>query len=663
MYTEYKNLDNEKINAILHDSGNILVSAGPGSGKTTVIVHKVYHLIKYKKVNPQNIVVITFTKAAADNMREKFKYIYKDSRIPFFGTFHGLFYKILINYYGEIKLINSTETFKLVRSFLSSYMDEVSDEKVKEYINNISLYKTSGLNISDFETKLDKDLFKNTFEIYETYKKEKGLYDFDDLQIMCRQLFIKNPKLLNGYRELFKYILVDEFQDCDEIQIDILKMLNYNNSVFAVGDEDQCIYSFRGSKPHYMVDFENTFSNSEILYLSRNYRCSKNIVEMSMDLIKSNKLRRDKNIISQKSNDGDIRVLKLMDDTSESKYIANHIEKAIASNTYTYNDFAILYRTNIESRRVIDVFIKRSIPFKLLDKEYNFFNHFICKDIISYLKLSLDLKSKEDFIRIINKPFRYISKNSIEKIKNSTIEIDCFESLKDMDNIRSFQIKSLDDLRNDIAYLNKMSLNSAIAFIIQSLGYYDYLIEYSQKFKIDIKDFEGILEEFKSVAFEHKTIISFLSYIDEYDNYLNNNNSNKDGVILSTIHGVKGMEFNTVFIINLVQGYLPHENNIDENLEEERRLMYVGITRSIENLFLLIPSKVQNKSYKPSQFINECNYKLKLPFKVNDVVRYQGKDAATITYIDENIIELKFKNETKKFDLSVLLNSNLIEKL
>ncbi|WP_061995865.1 ATP-dependent helicase [Clostridium sp. ATCC 25772] len=663
MYKEYKNLDNEKLQAILSDETNTLVSAGPGSGKTTVIVYKVYHLIKYKNINPRNIIILTFTKAAANNMKDRYKELAKSEHTPFFGTFHGLFYKILTHYYGEIKIMNSSESFKLIRSFLSSYMDEVSDDKVKEYLNAISIFKSSGLNLFEFETKLDKDLFKNAYEIYESYKKEKGLCDFDDLQIMCKQLFIKNPKLLNGYSNMFKYILIDEFQDCDELQIEILKMLNKDNFVFAVGDEDQCIYSFRGSKPKYMITFEENFKDSKILYLQTNYRCAKNIVSLSNDLIKHNKSRRAKTIIPYKKIDGDIRVLNVENDTKQGLYIANHIEKTVLSSNYNYSDFAILYRTNLESRRIIDTFIKRSIPFKLIDKEFNFFNHFICKDILSYLKLSLDMKNKDAFTSIINKPFRYISKNAIEKIKSSKIDIDCFETLKELDNIRSFQIKNIDELKLDIHNLNKMSLGSAISFIINSLGYYDYLREYTSRFKIDITDFDSILDEFQSIATEHRTIVALLSYIEEYNDFLHSNKNNSDGVILSTIHSVKGMEFKNIFIINAVEGYIPHESNIEDNLEEERRLMYVALTRAIDNLYILIPSTIQNKTYKISPFIKECNYKLKLPFDVNDTVIHGNNNEGIVTYIDEDIIEIKFTDQCKRFDLKTLINYDLLRKL
>jgi len=222
---KYKNLSKEQLDAVLSDKNDILVAAGPGSGKTVVIVNRVYNLIHYKNVKPQNIIVITFTKAAASNMKNRYLSMCNNKVAPFFGTFHGLFYKILTSFYGDIKIISSGEAFKLIKNFLTTYLDEVSEDKVKEVLNAISVFKCANTTFEDFDTKLEKSVLKNSYEIYESYKKERNLFDFEDLQIECKNLFIKRPRVLEGYKEMFKYILIDEFQDCDTIQLDILKLL------------------------------------------------------------------------------------------------------------------------------------------------------------------------------------------------------------------------------------------------------------------------------------------------------------------------------------------------------------------------------------------------------------------------------------------------------
>jgi DNA helicase II / ATP-dependent DNA helicase PcrA len=670
IYDEFKNLSEEQRSAVLCEEDSILVTAGPGSGKTVVIINRVFHLINHKNVNHKNIIVITFTKAAANNMKARYLSMSNNRGVPFFGTFHGLFYKILSSYYGEIKIIDSNETFKLIKSFLTTYMEEISEDKIKEFINEISVFKCSSSTFDEFHTDLDKSILKNCYEIYEGYKKEKNLLDFEDLQIMCKNLFIKNPRLLNSYKSMFKHILVDEFQDCDALQLDILKLLKEDNNIFAVGDEDQCIYSFRGSRPDFMVNFNNIFNNGKKLFLTTNYRSVANIVELSMSSIKNNKLRSDKVIVANKKNQGNIALAKCQTENLQGDFIANDIEKMVAGTGKAYNDFAILYRTNIESRSIIDGLIRKKIPFKLLDKDFNFFEHFICKDLLAYLKLSINSTDTESFLRIINRPYRYISKINLEIIRKDIECKDCFEKIKSIDTIPIFQLKILDKLKKDIHSLNKMSLHSAVDFIIHDLGYHDYLMEYCNKYKLQISDLENIIEEFRDSLEEYRTIITFLAHVEVVtEEILKSKNKTKDEevVLLSTVHGVKGMEFSDVYIINLVEGIIPHEHNMDVNLEEERRLFYVAITRAINNLTFIQPNVVQGKPRKPSRFLNECNF-------VQDNINTKGiSEGAKVIHksfgtgivktLEDSTIFISFNNGIeRRFDLKILIDNNLIEK-
>lgn len=667
--TNYKNLSEEQLRAILCEDDNILVSAGPGSGKTVVIVNRVYNLVHYKNINPRNIIVITFTKAAANNMKNRYLALSKDKNSPFFGTFHGLFYKMLKSHYDDINIISSIESFKVVKNFLTAYMEEVSEEKVKEIINTISVFKSSNITMEDFQTDLDKTLFKNSYEYYETYKKEKKLLDFEDLQILCKNLLIKNSRLLDNYKKLFRHILIDEFQDCDATQLEILKLLKGDNNIFAVGDEDQCIYSFRGSRPDFMVNFHNIFNHCSKLYLSTNYRSYTNIVDLSMKCICNNKIRSEKSIKAYRNGNGIISFSKVHSEALQGEFIAKDIEKLRESANKRYSDFAVLYRTNIESRSVIDNLIKKKIPFKLLDKEYNFYDHFICKDILAYLRLSIDPYDLESFIRVINKPYRYISKLSLDVIKRDFSPIDYFEKLKNVEAIPIFQLKAIDKLKKDIHYLNKVSLQTAIDFIIYDLGYHNYLREYCQKYKLQISDFENILEEFKESVGEYKNIIIFLAHVEEINEEIIKSRTvdkEKDTVTLSTIHGVKGMEFSDVYIINLVEGIIPHESNKEKNIEEERRLFYVGVTRAINNLTLLQPSIVQGKSKEASRFLKECNFS---GSEVNsDIIAgmpiiHKNFGHGRVISIENNTIHIEFNNEvSRKFDFKVLLDNRLIEK-
>ncbi|MEG1255643.1 ATP-dependent helicase [Clostridium sp.] len=663
---KFNNLSKEQIEAITCDYENILVSAGPGSGKTVVIVNRVYNLINNKKVSPKNIIVITFTKAAANNMRSRFLAIDNSKTSPFFGTFHGLCYKILKSYYGDIKIIEGWEIYKIVKNFLTTYVEDVGDERVKEYINALSTYKCKGCYEKEGNTSVDKDILKNCLDFYEAYKKEKGVIDFEDLQIMCRDLFVKNSRILDYYKSQFKHILIDEFQDSDDVQIDILSLLKGDNNLFAVGDEDQCIYSFRGANPSYMVNFEKKFNDGKILYLSTNYRSKRNIVSLSMKSIKHNLVRNSKSIISNKNQDGLICFQGVRNETIQGSFISDYILRLKESSICDFNDFAVVYRTNMESRSIIDNFIRKKIPFRLIDKQYNFFTHFICQDILAYLKLSIYPFSIESFVRIINKPYRYISKNNLDTIKRDVGLNNIFIKLKNLESIPIFQLKILDKLEKDISYLNKMSLPTAVDFIIGDLMYHKYLVEYGNKYNLSIEDLENVLNEFKESVKGFKTISQFLEHVslveEETKKATTRNNDKKEGVVLSSIHGVKGMEFNTVFMINVVDGFIPYNNN---SLEEERRLFYVGVTRAINNLIFVAPEFIRGEKKDKSKFLTECNLQAEMlgqsEFKVGIRITHKFYGIGTIKSIDDSNISILFEDMQRKFDFSVLINNGLIE--
>ena len=665
MIKNFKNLSEEQRNAVEAREENILVSAGPGSGKTVVIVNRVYNLIRNRGVSPRNIIVITFTKAAATHMRKRFLALNGQGVSPFFGTFHGLCYKILKSYYNEINIIESWESFKVVKNFLSTYMDDVSEDRIKDYLNAISIYKC-GKEYEDKNNTVDKDILMNCLTFYESYKKEKGLLDFEDLQIMTRDLFLKNSQILNYYQNQFKHILVDEFQDSDDIQIEILTLLKSENNIFAVGDEDQCIYSFRGANPVHMVDFKEKFQGGKTLYLSTNYRSRKNIVALSMKSIKNNKFRTDKHIISSKNEDGIINFQGVANETVQGNYISDHVLKIKESKNVNFSDFAVIYRTNMESRSIIDSFIRRKIPFNLLDKQFNFFNHFICQDILSYLRLSLYPFNMEDFTRIINKPYRYISKANIEAIKKDNSLNNPFMKLKNIDNLPIFQLKLLDKLENDINSLNRMSLYSAVEFIISDLMYHKYLVEYGEKYHMSIEDLENVLNEFKESVQGFKTINEFLSHVaeveDETKKAIARANEKKDGVIIATIHSVKGMEFDTVYMINAVDGFIPYKNN---DIEEERRLFYVGLTRAINNIIFVAPDMIRGEKKLKSQFLRECDLSAEMlggeEYKAGVKVHHKFYGMGVIEEIDNSNITIKFKETSRKFDFAVLINNGLIE--
>jgi DNA helicase-2/ATP-dependent DNA helicase PcrA len=666
-------LDKYQMNAVKAEEKNALIVAAPGSGKTTVIINRVNHLVENKKVSNGNIIVITFTKAAAQNMKKRYAAMFNVDSSPFFGTFHGLFYKMLLRCGKNIDIIEGTVVHKIVSGVLGKYFDEVNEDKIKEAINNISLYKTSRVPLKEFKPSVAKEIFEEALEKYEEYKKEHNKRDFDDLAIEVLEVLKNDEDMLLSYRKLFKYVLVDEFQDCDEMQIDFLRLMNEgeNNSLFAVGDEDQCIYSFRGSKPEYMVGFDKIFKNGKKYYLSINYRSKMNIVDKSKDIISYNEKRNKKEIKWKKDCEGIIKWFRPYNEKMQSENLSDIIvnNKNLG---IPYEDNAVLYRTNVESMTIIDILTKRKIPFTLLDREYNFFEHFICKDLIAYLRLSINEFDRNSFLQIINRPFRYISKSNLFYIRNYIKEENPFTIIINKEDTPPFQKKKLDELRKDIHYLNKVSLSSAIAYIIMDLGYRDYLKEYAQKFNQSFEDLEEIIEEFKLSAEGYKTIFEFLEHIEEVKQSIEESKrkTKREGVILSTIHGVKGMEFKNVYVINCVEETIPHSNSIKDNIEEERRLFYVGITRAIDNLYLFSPRNRKGQFKEVSRFIVEGKLN-DMPvdtygYEVGNKVVHRTYGIAEIEEFDDkdkDKIKLKFNDGTRSFSLKVLIDNNLIEKI
>ncbi|WP_195966667.1 ATP-dependent helicase [Clostridium sp. 1001283B150210_160208_E6] len=664
-------LDKNQLKAVKANERNVLVVAAPGSGKTTVIINRIKYLVDEVGVYPSNIIVITFTKAAALNMKNRYINTFHKESSPFFGTFHGLFYKILLREGANINIIEGYITNKIIEGVLRKYSDEVNEDRVKEAVNNISLFKTSGENINDFKPSIAKDIFMECYDAYDKYKKENNLWDFDDLTIKVLELFKNNKRIREGYKRVFKYILVDEFQDCDDLQIEFLKLMTEGeeNSLFAVGDEDQCIYSFRGSKPEYMVSFDKTFKSAKKYYLHINYRSNKNIIESSKKVISFNKERNKKDIQWYKDKDGIILCKGVYDERIQGDEISGKIRAFYNKSSYRYKENIVLYRTNMEAMSVIDSFIRNKIPFTLLDKEYNFFNHFICKDLLSYLSLAMNPYDREAFINIINKPFRYVSKTSIAYIREYKYEKDTFDILIEKDDTPPFQRKKLDELKRDFNYIKKSSLSSGIQYIVTDMGYIDYLKTYTERFGGNIEDLEEIVEEFKMSASSFKTIFEFFEHVDEVGKKIEESKRNKtdDRVLLSTIHGVKGMEFENVFLINCNEDTMPHSSSKEENIEEERRLFYVGITRAIDNLFLFVPKMRKGKFRDASRFIEEGGFmeivKASHGLVKDSVVTHKAFGTGKVVEVNRDEVGILFHDGMKrKFSAKVLLDNGLISK-
>nr|WP_307759991.1 UvrD-helicase domain-containing protein [uncultured Peptostreptococcus sp.] len=629
---------NQKM-AVEHLDGPCLVLAGPGSGKTRVIAHRIIHMIENCNVAPRRILAISFTKASSIDMKKRTMSLSNNEQIKKvnFGTFHSSFFRILRRYSG-VKLedlISEVDRFKLIKSILKHLkISNYSDDDVSDVLSEISLVKNEMMKSSDFESQtFSQSEFQDIFRLYEKAKNAANKIDFDDMLILTYILLKKSPEVLNIVRQVYKYILIDEFQDINRVQFEVIKLIaEPSNNVFAVGDEDQSIYGFRGARPDFMMDFEKYFESAKCIVLDVNYRSKKNIVQLSQNLIKNNKNRHEKNINSNRSESGEIRYIYPKDTDDEANIIAKEIKSLVESENikeekkssnnekklFEYSDFAVTYRTNRQARAFVDVFMDNRIPFVLKDSARSIYDHWVSQDIISYLRIAANIGNNEDWSRIINKPFRYISKSAVSSALKSD---DFFQSLMDNSDIKDFQKKNLEELYDDLQYVRSLAPEYGISYIRSTLDYDRYILEYCHERKIKAKQIVEILDELETSAKSYKSIFDYFKHIDNVREEIKKRTEKKttsmdnietEGVVLTTMHSAKGLEFKNVYVAGVNDSVIPfipsdEEKPKDCNYEEERRLLYVGITRAKDNIVISAPSKRFGKSIAESRFLKELD--------------------------------------------------------
>lgn len=618
-------IDIDKLNenqqmAVKHVDGPCMVLAGPGSGKTRVITYRIVNMVMNEGIPPTRILAISFTKASSIEMKNRALSICNDFRMNkvTFGTFHAVFFRILRKF--ERLNLNSILDEKLKRFALKGILKSLNvengedDELVGQVINEISYVKNELMDKADFESEvLTKDEFINAYNMYENYKEEIKKIDFDDMLIRTYHLLQNNPQALNMVRNVYKYILIDEFQDVNRVQFEVVKLIaEPNNNIFVVGDEDQSIYGFRGARPDFLLQFKDYFKDSKEVRLDINYRSKSEIIGTANRLIDKNQNRYNKVIKCNQEGKGTVEYLTPKDSEDEAMQIAKDIQERVKEDYVEYDDFAVIYRTNLQSRALVDVFMDMRIPFVIRDSVVTIYDHWAAKDILSYLKLSINPDSNEDWMRIINKPFRYISRESINSVKGEKYFLN---ALVTKCNLHQKQVKTINDLDIDISYLKTMEPKNAISFIRTTLDYDKYILDYCMNRKIKPNGLIEILNEIESSSSNFNTIEEYLSHIEKVKEELQENQKNKEvnGVIFTTMHSAKGLEFDNVYIIGTNEGTIPHEKSYDiededkknNQIEEERRLMYVAITRAKNRLCISCPQNKYGKKVSISRFKNE----------------------------------------------------------
>lgn len=612
----------EQKSAIHFKDGPALVLAGPGSGKTTVIVNRIISLIKEHSVSPSSILVITFTKAAAKSMRQRFLSLTGESYVSVtFGTFHAVFFSMLRHAYNYSagSIIKADIQYNYIRNAAMGFELEYPDENemVTGIISEISRVKSNRLCIDTYEAvSCPAATFRLIYKKYENMLISRRMIDYDDMIIMCYELLSKRADYRKAWQDKYKYILVDEFQDINKAQYDTIKLIaGKQANLFVVGDDDQSIYAFRGSKPDIMLGLSTECRDIVQMYLNTNYRCSSEIVAGARSLIEYNKVRFAKDIRSCGMCSGRIKVCKMADIEEEALYLSKEVRELIADGIKP-EEIAVISRTNIISNIYYTRLNSDGVACRTLTAVHNIYDSWLMQDIAAYMRLSQGMYDKENAVRIINKPSRYIKRALITQPFN-------FEHLRKCYDGDEGLIKIINDMQFDIKMLSHMSPYAAVNYILKGIGYEDYINEEIIRKRLNKEEVYAKLTEIKTLSRKYMDIKQWLKYIDEQaekteqenksdkrqGNQKNSDEKDSAGAVnIYTMHSCKGLEFKAVFIMDVCEGIIPYNKAVlDNEIEEERRLMYVAMTRAKEKLYLVYPIKRYGHDTAASRFISEID--------------------------------------------------------
>ena len=625
MEYDLNTLNEEQLIALKQTEGAVLVTAGAGSGKTRLLTHRIAYLIREKGVSPYNILAITFTNKATKEMQSRICDMVENAENVWISTFHSMCVRILRQnidlmppYNKNFTIYSESDSEKVIKKVLENL--NFKDEKFKKvFACHLSAYKNSGQCLQEYlnthACEFSMTDIGRAIVLYDDYLKKNNALDFDDLLIKTIELFKSNPEVLNYYSNRFKYILVDEFQDTNTVQYNLVKMLAsaYGN-VFAVGDEDQCIYSWRGANFQNIFNFKRDFKDAKVFKLERNYRSSESILQIANNVIKNNTSRLDKKMWTEKTGGEKPVLYNAYDERDEALFVAQNIEKLIAQG-YKYDDIAVLMRINALSRSFEEAFLSYNIPHRIYGG-FKFYERAEIKNLISYLRIFVNPKDDISFARIINVPKRGIGDGTLAKIESFGKEQSFIEILlkKDFENqplYKKFEdfIKTYKQLAE--IYSSNCSLSTFVENVISKFSLkamYNPSIEEDLNKILNIEQFVSSVKDYESLN-PNATLTEFLEMITLSSD--NDEIGEGGAVTIATVHSVKGLEFKVVFIIGLEEGVFPISRAFNSNheLEEERRLMYVAITRTEEKLFMSHCTKrylYQSSQYQmPSRFCRE----------------------------------------------------------
>ncbi len=592
-----------------------MVLAGPGSGKTMVITWRVKNLIEEEHIPEEQILVITFTKAAALEMKERFLALRETGHTRVnFGTFHAVFFTILKHAYhlNGSNIIRDEVRYQAMKEIIHRQGFTYEDEKdfILELLSEISLVKGSRIELSNYYSQNCADeVFRRIYKEYAHFLEREKLIDFDDMLVLCLELLTQREDILAVWQNKFRYILIDEFQDINLVQYEIIRMLaKPQENLFIVGDDDQSIYRFRGAKPEIMLNFPVDYPQYRRLTLSSNYRSSPPILEAAGCLIGHNIHRFDKKPLPVREEGSPVIIRRYDTLALQNQGIAQEILQ-LTKEGVPYNRMAVLVRTNLGSGSLLHKLMEYNIPFRMKDNLPNLFDHWITSDILAYIRLGRGANQRSLYLQIINRPKRYVSRDFFD-----SPEVD-FEEIKAYYEDKNWMLERLEQLEYDLGMLGAMTPYAAVNYIRRGIGYEEYLTEYAKLRRMKPEELFDVLDELQESAKGYSDFDGWLRHMEDYREELKRQASeyrenHLDSIQIMTMHSAKGLEFDTVFIPDAEEGITPHKKAVlDADIEEERRLFYVAMTRAMNRLYIFGSGERYNKTLQRSRFLDEIERK------------------------------------------------------
>lgn len=611
-------IENDRLNeaqreAVEHKDGPLLVLAGPGSGKTLVITERVKRLLE-TGVPPGKILVVTFTKAAAREMKERFLRETGQERTRVqFGTFHAVFFSILKYAYGyrtENIIPEGVKKQFLMEMARSLSIDSRDEEELLENLElEISRVKTELISPENYYPACcGTDVFRKLFAAYQEMLRSRGMIDFDDMLLYCYQLFSQRRDILRLWQEKFSYIMVDEFQDISRLQYEIIRLLaKPEENLCIVGDDDQSIYGFRGAKPELMLNFSRDYPKGNKVLLNINYRCSPLILTAAERVISHNENRYQKRILpaleKQEKSWKPVKIKEFSVLSEENRQVMKDI-LSLAERGIAYEEMAVLLRTNGQAGMLAETFMRYNIPFSIQDRIPNRYEHWIAKDIFAYIQIALGNRERSLFLRIVNRPKRYIGRDALGE------PVISFEGLRWFYEDKEWMLDRIDQMEADSRILKNLKPYAAVNYIRKGIGYDDFLKEYAQYRNIKPEGLFELLDELMEAAKDCDSYEEWFEQIEEYGRQLEllkkEADFRKKGVAVETMHSAKGLEYEAVWILDANEGVTPYRKaSLPEEIEEERRLFYVAMTRAKKELHIYYTRERYNKPVEPSRFVKE----------------------------------------------------------